>query len=121
MRGHGAFASVISKGTPIFIPPIRAYFLIDESRAGRTGVGFATTRQLRSAVERNRAKRLMREAYRLEKKMLDSQPQRKPTTMVLMYVGRTNRPINTAGLEDIRGPIRKVLKHICRQSKQSAT
>jgi ribonuclease P protein component len=66
-------------------------------------VAFAATRRIRTAVERNRIKRLLREAYRLEKENFHT-----PTQLVL--IGHEN--ILQAHLDDLRSEMRHLAAKI---------
>jgi ribonuclease P protein component len=66
-------------------------------------VVFAATKRIRKAVERNRLKRLLREAYRLEKHNFHE-----PLQLVL--IGHEN--ILQARLDDLRQEIRKMAAKI---------
>jgi len=66
-------------------------------------VAFAATKRIRKAVARNRIKRLLREAYRLEKENF-----RTPAQLVL--IGHEN--ILQAHLDDLRGQMRSMAAKI---------
>ncbi len=66
-------------------------------------VAFAATKRIRTAVERNRIKRLLREAFRLEKENFHT-----PTQLVL--IGHDN--ILQAHLDDLRSEMRNMAAKI---------
>jgi len=66
LRGHEAFSRVMSGGASYSISPLRLFVRISPSSGSPAVVGFAVSRSIRSAARRNRAKRVMREAYRLQ-------------------------------------------------------
>jgi ribonuclease P protein component len=88
---------------------------LDIAFAGGTNrqVVFAATKRIRKAVERNRIKRLLREAYRLEKENFDEQVR-------LVLIGHEN--MLRAPLNDLRGEMRKMAAKInASMSKLSQT
>jgi ribonuclease P protein component len=73
LKSRKQIEQLFDKGKSIVITPFRVYFLIDEMlNAQRSmfnvqfGVG-VSTRNFKKAVDRNRIKRLTREAWRLQK------------------------------------------------------
>jgi ribonuclease P protein component len=87
--GFEAFSRIIAKGSRVERKPLRAYVnkAIDET--SKTRIGIAVTRQIRTSVERNKLKRLLREAIRNEEHCLTSLTT--ALEIVIMYVG--NREI----------------------------
>ena len=73
IRGYKAFTRVISRGAIIDTPRVKAYILWEKSAVPLFQVGFAVPRSFRKAVDRNRAKRILREAYRKNKQHLVSE------------------------------------------------
>jgi ribonuclease P protein component len=85
-------------------PPARAVFTVPK-------------RQWKKAVVRNRIKRRMREAYRLEKPMLYACLQERPSPLavLLLYIGRNEPEVHT-----LRKSVRKSFQRICQwQSGQA--
>ena len=73
IRGRGAFSAIISEGQRIQQTHLRGYLLAVDGKFNRGQqfrIGFAVSRQVKSAVTRNRIRRLMREAYRRNKGVL---------------------------------------------------
>lgn len=73
--------------------PYRAFYLFEKNEHVKNslqcGVG-VSVKNFKKAVDRNRIKRLMREAYRLQKTALDEKMKTQPQTLslFLIYTGR---------------------------------
>jgi len=73
LKSRKQIERVFREGKSMNVFPFRVYFfiqpLVDGRQALQTGVG-ASRRNFKKAVDRNRIKRLTREAYRLKKESL---------------------------------------------------
>ncbi|MBI3788980.1 MAG: ribonuclease P protein component [Ignavibacteriales bacterium] len=72
LRGYRSFSAVLSQGTSLQVGRLRCFFLSREDAAGKLRAGFSVTRGVLNAAQRNRAKRLLREAYRQNKQLLQT-------------------------------------------------
>jgi ribonuclease P protein component len=82
----------------------RSAFIVLWRDAGQpTRVGFAVSRQLKNAVQRNRARRRLREAYRAVRDMA-------PTRVALVVVGRA--AVLTEQFSALAGQLRGALESI---------
>lgn len=64
LSGFGSFTRVITRGKKYERKPIKAFVYLSPSKQAGLHVGFAVTREIRKANQRNLLKRLMREAFR---------------------------------------------------------
>jgi ribonuclease P protein component len=67
LRGFGTFTRVIVRGKRYEKQPIKAFVCSFPSTKTLLYVGYAVTKKVKTAAERNRIKRLMREAFRANK------------------------------------------------------
>jgi ribonuclease P protein component len=70
LRGHQSFSTVLSKGNTLQSGVLRCFFLLGDEDEKGLKIGFAVSRSVRGSALRNRLRRLMREAYRLNKTIL---------------------------------------------------
>jgi len=77
-------------------------------------VGFAVTRNIKRAVDRNKAKRLMREAYRLN--VRPTHPVRAkgngPLDIVFMYIGSPSPSPRNIVFKDVETAMKKLISMI---------
>jgi ribonuclease P protein component len=67
LSGFGAFTRVITRGKKFDRKPIKAFVYSSPSKDGGLRVGFAVSKAIRKATQRNLLKRLMKEAFRARK------------------------------------------------------
>jgi ribonuclease P protein component len=114
LRGHGAFREVLTKGRRLRGTHIFCYLLrvnSDRKKAISVQAGFAVSRNVKSAVRRNRVRRLMREAYRLNKGrvMEFALEQKRCFKIVFLYKEREVENIAELKMRDIDSDIQKTL------------
>lgn len=114
LRGRGAFREVLTRGRRLQGTHIFCYLLRVESEGKKTvpvQAGFAVGRSTKSAVKRNRVRRLMREAYRLNKdKVVQSLlGQERCFRIVFLYKESTRKNVGELKLKDIDLDIQKTL------------
>ena len=102
---------VFSEGKKFTLAPFRVYYLSikDQLNVLQFGVG-VSTKNFKKAVDRNRIKRLAREAYRLQKKILEKKliEANSYLTVFFIYTGK-----ELPEYIDMNGKICKVLNKLC--------
>ena len=88
LKSRKLIDELFSKGKTFNLPPFRVVYLPAETGL-RSGVG-VSTRNFKKAVDRNRIKRLVREAYRLQKNPLQEmlKAQHKGLILFINYTSR---------------------------------
>ena len=92
LKSRKQIERLFKEGKSFMLPPFRVTYIIGSAETGaqlQFGVG-AGTRSFKKAVDRNRAKRMVREAWRLQKNALFRQleQQKKQMDVFLEYTGR---------------------------------
>lgn len=96
LSGFNEFTRVITHGRRYEKKPIRAYVILSQSANPTIRVGYAVTRGIRKAVQRNRLKRLMREAFLANREGLVQRLESKTVLeIVFMY---SNSPVKKTAL-----------------------
>ncbi len=91
LKSRTKIEALFSKGQRLTAHPYRVFYLFQNKEAGKDqadlqcGVG-AGTRNFKKAVDRNRIKRLTREAWRLQKKELAEKMSGHTQTLVLFFI-----------------------------------
>ncbi len=90
LKSRKAIEQLFKDGRSFSIFPFRILWNIHDKNASHLQTGFAvSSKHFKKAVDRNRIKRLMREAYRLQKNDLYNQltQQQKRVVVFFIYVG----------------------------------
>ena len=87
LKSRKLIDEVFKKGKSFNNFPFRIIYLFPEENKSQLQAGFAvSSKMFKRAVDRNRIKRLMREAYRLQKNSLQTALQKKQINLVLFLV-----------------------------------
>jgi len=114
LRGHEAFRETLRKGRRVHGTHILGYILSVDSdfNAGvPVRVGFAVTRQVKPGVARNRARRLMREAYRVNKETVVAFACERGVYLSIVFLFKANQDtdVRKLTLRDIEKDVQKTL------------
>ena len=107
LRGAGEFQALFERGKRVERPEFIALWI---PSPGRRKAGFTVSRQLRGAVERNRARRRLREAYRRQREAL-------PPDISVVFVGRPL--VQRVSFEVLVQSLGEVLTMLRRQGRAS--
>jgi len=88
LSGIKSFEDLMASGSSFFVHPFRIIWMpVQQEQAYPARVAFAVSkRNFKSAVKRNRIKRILRESYRLHKHELYSALELKSVKIALLYV-----------------------------------
>ncbi|MGC1630731.1 MAG: ribonuclease P protein component [Gelidibacter sp.] len=96
LKSQKLIEKLFSEGKSVAVYPLRLVYLktsFDDAVQIKTGVS-VSKRNFKTAVARNRIKRLMREAYRLNKaKYFDNIPDQ--YAFMILYIGKTGTDFQT--------------------------
>jgi ribonuclease P protein component len=115
LRGHEAFGEILGRGARVQGTHIRGYILSVDSdfNAGvPVRVGFAVRKQVAQAADRNRVRRLMREAYRLNKERLVNFACDRRTYFAVVFLLKASQSVDIRKLtlNDVEKDIRKTIE-----------
>ena len=91
LKSRKAIELLFSEGKTINKFPIRVFFIPSEEIKVTQTVFAVPKRSFKSAVDRNRIKRQIREAYRLHKQLLITDAGKK-YTLLFLYIGKNKLP-----------------------------
>ena len=115
LKRRKVIEQVFSEGRAVSAFPIRLqYKLVDELLAEPLQAGFsASSRTFKRAVDRNRIKRLLREAYRLQKAPLEQalQIKERRLALFLIYTGK-ELPAYALVKEKVEVVLKKLLQTV---------
>jgi len=113
LRGRGAFQSLYRYGRRIDGEVLRCFFRWETGAGTLVRAGFSISAKRYNAVKRNRAKRLMRAAFDLERAPLTGAAETagKPLSVLFVYSGAGKPAPEHFTLE----PIRTDLGSLCRK------
>lgn len=89
LKSRKAIDQLFSEGKRFSVNPFRVFYFFAEGAALQFGVG-VSAKNFKKAPDRNRIKRVTREAWRLQKNTLEEllQEQRKLLSVFLVYTGK---------------------------------
>ncbi|GAB3822797.1 hypothetical protein GCM10028895_28160 [Pontibacter rugosus] len=95
---------LFSKGSSFNLYPLRfVYLSAQELPLGQTQVLVSVSkRYFKRATDRNRLKRQMREAYRLNKHVLLQHPEQAPRLLGILYIGKEKNPLSPSKKTNFR-------------------
>jgi ribonuclease P protein component len=112
LRGLGSFAAVLETGERIEGELLRCFFRLERRAGTRVRAGFSiSSTRTRSAVKRNRVKRLMRAAFDAEGGRLRSSVVDGSLAIVFVFKGRKGTAVERLGL----GPVQSDMASLCRR------
>ncbi|MTI88980.1 MAG: ribonuclease P protein component [Balneolaceae bacterium] len=96
LRGKRNFQRLFSNSTLITTPSVKLRFAAYLNSAAGIRVGFVAPKKTGNAVKRNRTKRLLREAYRLNQHILDGLTEQLNIELHFLFIARhTNLTFHT--------------------------
>lgn len=114
LHGFGSYTRVINNGMVYEEGPVRAFVYLKTSNKSSIKVGFAVTRNITRAVDRNKLKRYLRVSFRLNTEIFRKNINMKRTIQVVfMYVGGSRGTIQkNVGFFTIAQAMDKICKKI---------
>jgi ribonuclease P protein component len=94
LRGFGIFTKIITEGRVYEEKPIRAFVGLSTAENSVIRVGFAVSKSVRRAVDRNLLRRYMRESFRRHKEVLAKRVgEGTAISVVFLFAGNAENPI----------------------------
>jgi ribonuclease P protein component len=110
LKSRKSIETLFTSGKAVRKGAVRAVYS-PINNAGNTQVGFSVSKRFfKKAVDRNRVKRVMREAYRLNQQVLESQ---EATHLNIMFIYQSNKLPDFKVLNELFPKILKELNSKC--------
>ena len=109
LKSRNVIQQLFSKGKHVLVYPLKAVYIFgNEKHPLQAGVS-ASKRNFKKAVDRNKIKRLIREAYRLQKPALENHliQNNQNLSIFLMHVGK-----EMPEYDQLKGSVEKIIKRM---------
>lgn len=110
LKSRKTIEQLFKEGKSFAFTPYRVYYMFNDSAVSLQFGAGVSTRNFKKAVDRNRIKRLTREAWRLQKQTLKavSEEQNKSLSVFLIYTGK-ELPV----YKDVYEKTGKIIEKLC--------
>ena len=105
LRGRGTFSRLFASGQRLDGELVRCFFVVDRKEPATLLAGFSVSSRTYNAVRRNRLRRLMREAFSLERPALWSAVLRGNCSLSLVFVFKGIREADRMSLHPVHAEI----------------
>ena len=117
LRGRRNFENLFSDSTVLKKGSLNLRFAINDQQTDSYRVGFISPKRTGNAVRRNRMKRLMREAFRHQKKLIEEASDCTAGQLHLIFMShRTDLPYKTVS-EDMTHLLSEMRSRLCSNTK----
>jgi ribonuclease P protein component len=118
LRGRGSFQLLYRSGRRIDGEVLRCFFRWESGAGTPVRAGFSVSARKYNAVKRNRARRLMRAAFDLEREGLAGAAEKAGGALSVLFVYNGGKEMNHARFvfESVRGEMSSICGKICTAS-----
>jgi len=120
LRGYRSFHELFSSGRTATEGTLRCYYLAVQGRAGSVTVGFTATRNISSAVSRNRIKRLLRESWKATGTALQRLAEETNQRIQVVFVYRATPPNKHPHQRTIQASMERTITAVVKKLETSS-
>ena len=116
LKSRKAIGAVFQRSCEVRANPIRLIYTAEKADAFSFEVGFAAPKKIHHfAVDRNRNKRLMHEAFRLNRSILTDALADCPVRLLFMIVAQNSSPMT---FSEVEGRVKQILTRLAEKVKK---